>query len=172
MRSNGADAIRREKAQFLQAGENLVDTFFYSLAVSFHHDLRMKGFFIGIGNPSKFLDFASQGFFVEPFHITSDQSLKRTLSVHLNKVANATAYLVAYGSVWRDSSGDHRCPIARQQLGDIADAANVGVTIFFAKAQAFAEIGAHLIAIEHLDSLAQGLESRGKRFCERGLPRS
>src|SRR6266511_4631292 len=102
MRGNSADAIVREKAQLLQAGENLVDAVFDNLTVSFHHDLRIEGFFIGIGDPGKFLDFASQGFFVEPFHIASDQSLKRTLSVHLNKVANATAYLVADGSVRRD----------------------------------------------------------------------
>src|SRR5260370_11109394 len=63
--------------------------------------------------------------------------------------------------------GSVRFPaVARKQARDISDAADVGIAVLFGKPEAFRQVGAHLIAVEHLGapaSLGELLLQAGRR---------
>ena len=166
-----AEAVRRrDKTELLETGEDLIHALFHGLAVSLYYDFRMEWWFIGIRDAGEFFDLTSQGFLVQTLHVAGDQGVKRAFDVHLDEVADPAAHLVTDGPVRRNGCSDRYCPIAGQQMGNVADAADVGVAVLSAESQSFTQVGTHLISVEDLDLLAQGLEPGSNRVGDGRLP--
>ena len=55
-------------------------------------------------------------------------------------------------------------------MGNVADAADVGVAVLSAESQSFTQVGTHLISVEDLDLLAQGLKPGSNRVGDGRLP--
>src|SRR5262249_38803117 len=83
----------------------------------------------------------------------------RALDVHFDENADALAHLVAHRAIGRDGRRDRDHTVARQQLADETDAADVLVTVFFAEAQPLREVSAHQVAIQDFDLGAERAEA-------------
>src|SRR5207248_6320086 len=78
-------------------------------------------------------------------------------------------HFIANVAIRGDSRGNHPDSVAAQELGDVADTANIGVAVFFGEAEALAEIRANDVPVENLDvqpALAQDRRKppRNSRF--------
>jgi len=68
-------------------------------------------------------------------------------------------------------TADHHHVVAREQLRDVADAADVGVAVLAREAEALGEVLAHLVAVERLDRDAVARELAAQGRGKRGLAR-
>jgi len=67
---------------------------------------------------------------------------------------NQIATLLTNRLVRRNGGADGDHTVAREQIADEADAANVDIAILFTKAQPLAKIGANDVAIQNFNSIA------------------
>ena len=92
------------------------------------------------------------------------RDVDRALDVDLDEAASAFARtssrIVAVG---RDRGRDRDDAVAREQVRDEADAADVRVAVLLREAEALREVLAHLVAVEDLDTPAPGSSPRTVR---------
>src|SRR5262249_44562979 len=89
-----------------------------------------------------------------PLHVARLERVEVALGVDLEEAADLLALLVAHLPIRRDGRGDRDDAVAREELRDVADAADVGVAVLLAEAEALAERRAELVAVEQLDAHA------------------
>ena len=77
------------------------------------------------------------------------------------------AHLVADLAVGRDRGRDRDDAVAREQIADVADAADVGVAVFLGKAQALGEVGADFVAVEDFDAMTALAQFVGQQIGQR-----
>src|SRR5690606_784196 len=102
--------------------------------------------------------------------------LDRALHVHFDETPDHPPAFVAEGAVRRDRRGDDGHAVPRQQLGDVADAADVRDPVFRRVTETLREVLPELGAREQLhggEPVAQLLrhEPRNRALARRGEPR-
>src|SRR2546430_2548666 len=117
-------------------------------------------------------DPAAQPRGVQPFGVAADALVGRGLRVHLDERSDPLAPLVANRAVGRDRGRDHRHAVPREQLGDVADATDVGVAVLAREPEALGEVLAHLVPVEHFDRDAATAQLRAHAAGERGFARA
>ena len=128
--------------------------------------------------PVKPLILASQRLLVETLGVAARERRDVALAVHLDEAADLRALLVADGAIRADGGGHRAGAAPGEQLGDVADAADVRVAIFLREAEALGEVRANLVPVEHLDGDAprtnlgreHGSEGALARATETGEP--
>ena len=110
----------------------------------------------------------ASAFRYRPFDVALDQHFHWALHIDFDEIRNPRAHFVAHLAIRGDGRGDGDHAVARQQLADEADAADVLIAVFLAEAQAFRKMGPHYVAIEHLHpgaELAQASAPASGRSC-------
>ena len=155
----------------LERFHNRVDRFLDRLAIRFDQDVRRQRRLVRIGDAGEVLDFAAKRFCVQAFAVALDELVDRAADVDLDerRFMRATDF-VADVAIRRDGGADRDDAVARQQSSDEADAANVRVAIFLGESQSFAQVRAHLIAVENLDASAARHEALADALRERRFP--
>src|ERR671916_594775 len=106
---------------------------------------------VGVGDAGELRDLTGEGLFVEALDVALGAGLYGRVHEDLDKVLPYRApHLVARLLERRDGRDYHPDPVAREQLGDEADAQDVYVPIFLAEGETLAEVGAHDIPVEDL----------------------
>src|SRR5258706_16155282 len=95
----------------------------------------MERFLVWIADTGEVGDLAGNRFLVEALHIALDEGVERAADEHFDEPGRLSSDLVAHLAVRRDRRCDGNPPAARHEPGDIADAADVGVSIFFGEPQ-------------------------------------
>src|SRR5256885_4001327 len=142
------------------------------LALRVDHQLRGQRFLVGIRHAGELGDLSGQRPAVQPLRVAADALVERGLHVHLDERADLVAHLVPDRAVGGYRGRNHRDPVAREQLRDVTDAADVGVAVRARKPQALGEILAHLVPVEHFNRDAPSTQLRAHRGGARGLSRA
>src|SRR5205809_565755 len=142
------------------------------LALRVDHELRGQRLLVGIRHAGELGDLAGQRPAVQPLGIAADALVERGLHIHLDERTDLFAHLVADRAVGRDRGRDHRHAVPREQLRDVADAADVGVAVFAREPEALGEVLAHFVAVEDFDGDAATTQLRAHGGGERGLARA
>src|SRR5436190_4025424 len=142
------------------------------LALRVDHELRGQRLLVGIRHAGELRDLPGQRPAVQPFGVAADALVERGFCIHLDERADVLAHLVADRAVGRDRGRDHGHTVPREQLCDIADAADVGVAVLAREPQTLGEILPHLVPVEHLDRDAAITQLRAHRGSKRGLARA
>src|SRR5436190_6435538 len=142
------------------------------LAFGVDHELCGQRLFVGVRHAGELRDFSGQGSGVQPLRVAADALVERGLHIHLDERADLFAHLVADRAVGRDRGRDHRHAVPREQLRDVADAADVGVAVFAREPEALGEVLAHLVAVEDFDGDAATTQLCAHGGRERGLARA
>src|SRR2546427_8703028 len=173
-RARAALSIARapKVAQLEEAIDHTGGTLTDRLALRVDHELRGQGLFVWIRHTGELGDLPGQGAGVQPLGVAADALIERGFHVHLDERSDFLAHLVSDRAIRGDRGRDHRYAVARKQLGDIADAADVGVAILARKPQALGEILTHLVSVEHFDGDPATAEPLAHRGGERGLARA
>src|SRR5215469_7310982 len=100
------------------------------------HEFGAKRLLVRIRDSGKIADFTLQGFAVETFDVTFDQSIERAFDINLEEAVMLAPYLVTDFTIRRDRRRNRDHAVAREQFTDIANPANVGVTVLLGKSQA------------------------------------
>src|SRR3954464_2717903 len=97
-------------------------------------DLGILRRLVGIGDTGELLDLALERLLVETLDVALGASFDRSLDVDLDEaLADLLARLVADLPVGGNRGGDHRDSVARQQVGDEGDPADVAAPILLPK---------------------------------------
>src|SRR5947209_7240080 len=142
------------------------------LALRVDHELRGHRLLVGVRHAGELGDLAGQRPAVQPLGVAADALVERGLHVHLDERTDLLAHLVANRAVGRDRGRDHRHAVPREQLGDVADATDVGVAVLPREPQALGQVLAHLVPVEHFDRDAAAAQLRAHRGGERGFARA
>ena len=154
---------RRQVAQRLQPVQYLARALFDAFDVGIDDHLGGQRLLVGIGHTRELGDLAAQRSGVQALGVALDQHVQRAAHEDLDEGSDLGARFVANAAVRRDRGGDRHATAAAHELGDVGDAADVGVAVFLGKTEALAEVLAHFVAVEHLDMslpVAQGLFER------------
>lgn len=76
------------------------------------------------------------------------------------KIVDRVPYFVANCPIWRDCGDQHHNAIAREQLGDKSESADVLVAVFAAEAKITVQVFSHGVSIQHL-----GPNATSQQFC-------
>src|SRR5450759_2149051 len=110
---------------------------------------------------------------VETLDVAVAADLGRRAHVHLHERRPAVFVLSAHGrprpGVRRHDRDQHQDAVAGQQVGDVADPADVLVPVGAAEAEVSAEVGADGVAVEHLHPPAGGAQAAGRSQRDGGL---
>ena len=87
-------------------------------------------------------NFAGERFLVETFHVAFGEHLDGALHVYFDKVRNARAELISNRAIRRNGGGYGDHSVARKQLANETDAADVFVAVFLTETEAFREMSA------------------------------
>jgi len=117
----------------VESGEDDIHTLGNRLSAAVDHDLRIERLLVRVRDAGKLFNFAGQGFFVEPFDVAGDEGFQRAPHVHFDEVTDTLTDFVADGAIGGNRRGNSHSSIPGQEMCDVTDAANVGVTIFFGK---------------------------------------
>ena len=147
-RASCRPACRVEEAELLQPGEDRGQALGRPLAVGVDHDLGRERGLVGVVDAGEALDLAGEGPGVQALHVPLLEDTDRAVAVHLAEAPDGTPLLVPDRSVGADGGRDGAGAGAREELGDEADAADVGVPVLAGEAEALREVGAHLVAVE------------------------
>src|SRR5262249_38863759 len=127
---------------------------------------------VRVRHPGEVGDLARERTLVQALDVALDEAVEGGADVDLDETPDAGVDLVAHLAAGRDRGDEDDNAIARQELGDEADAPDVGVTVFLAESEPLAEVLADDVAVEDLDGQAAGLELGGERGRDRRLARS
>src|SRR6266852_8195635 len=112
------------------------------------------------------------GQFIAALDIALAADIDGTLHVDFDEVPDMVTRPGARFAVRRDGRGDTRHVVASEQAAHKGDTLDVGIAVFFAEAQSFAEVGAHDIAVEYFDIAPARLETVFDDLGERAFARS
>src|SRR5581483_9075801 len=144
--AGGSDVAAR-----FEEGHDLLEALLDALLLRVDDDFGVQRFFVGVGDAGEVLDLAAEGLLIEALDVAPLQLLDAALGVDLDEVADESAVLVADIAVGRDRGRDDGDAVAGEEVGDEADAEDVGVAVLLAEAEAFAEVGADDVAVQDLD---------------------
>src|SRR4029077_18223906 len=96
----------------------------------------------------------------------------RAAHVDLDEVGGLCAHLVADFAIGRDRRRDRHPAAARYEPRHVSDAPDVGVAILFGEAEAFRQVGAHLVAVDQLGVTAAARELGRERVGDGRLARA
>jgi len=122
-----------EVAKFLEPVEDSSDALLDGFPVGFDDQFGMEWLFVGIIDAGEALDLALVGQLIEALHIALATDLDGTLYIDFNEVADVTARPVSGLPIGRDSGGDARDAVAREQATHKRNALDVGITVFLAE---------------------------------------
>src|SRR3990172_7262982 len=162
-------AAGRQVAARLQRRQHLRQALRHRLPFRLDDDLRAQRLLVGVGDAGEVGDLASQRLLVEALDVATDELVDGALDVDLDEVANLGAHLVANAAVRRDGGGDDGDAVAAQQVGDEADAQDVGVAVLLAEAQTLAQVGAHHVPVQRLHLQAVAAQDGLQRVGDGGL---
>lgn len=168
-------------ALFAQPVCNLRNTLLDRVLVRLDGNLRLQRLLVGRRDARKLLDLARARLLVQALGIALLGDLERHVDKDLDKGNGLVAVLrlgvqlageIAVGAVRRDEGGDGDGGRVGEQLGHLADAADVLVAVLFREAQVLVEPEAHVVAVEAVGRQAQVqemlLQGRGDGGFARG----
>src|SRR5712671_1154213 len=141
-------------AEHFQRIDDLRQGLLQGFARRVDHHLGTERFLVRIADAGEVGDLARNRFLVEAFHIALDEGVERAADEHLDETGRLRSDLVPHLAVGRDRRGDGNATASRNEPGDIADAADVGVAIFFGESQSLGQVGPDIITVEQLDMAA------------------
>jgi len=103
----------------------------------------LRGLFVGVGDAGELLDLAEPRLAIAALRITLLAHLHGVFHVDLDEPPDHLPALFADVAVGRNRGGDVRHAVLGEQRAHPSDAPDVGVPIFTAEPQPFAEVGAH-----------------------------
>ena len=142
-----------DETELLELGEDLGQALLlWSLLSVSTTTSAFGGRLVGIVDAGEVLDLAGERLLVEALGVARGERVDGARAIHLAEAPpRGAALLVADLAVGADRGGDGARARARDELRHEADAANVGVAIFFGEAEPFGQVHAHLVAVERLD---------------------
>src|SRR5204862_676434 len=136
-------------------------------------NIRRRRRLVRLRPSGKVRDLAAQRLRVQPLLVAADELVERAVDEGLDerRLVRSPDF-VPHLAVGRNGGGDDDDAVSRQQAGNVADAADVGVAILLRKAEPLAQIGADLVAVEDLDAAAARRQLVADRPRQRRLPRT
>mmetsp|Transcript_28641 Transcript_28641/g.80666 ORF Transcript_28641/g.80666 Transcript_28641/m.80666 type:complete len:229 (-) Transcript_28641:136-822(-) len=125
--------------------------------MDFHSDLWVQRLLIGVINTCEPLDLARTSGFVQPLGITGLANLDGDLHENLNEVlvSQPGPDIVTVCTVRRDEADQGDSAILSEQLGNLANAADVLLSVLRSEAQVLVEPMANVVAVQIDCELAQ-----------------
>ena len=114
----------------------------------------MSGASYGSETPVKWSISPARASLVQPLDVTLREHVDGAVDIDLDEAADATAHLGPSVLVRRDRRSDRDHAVAREQLRDEADAADIDVAILFGESEPGTERLTDLVAVEDLDTQA------------------
>src|SRR4051794_10835782 len=157
----------------LEEADDLARRLLGGLALGLADDLGVLGRLVGIRDAGELLDLAGASLRVEALDVAVLARLDRGLYVGLDEAAvHHLPRLVADLAIGRDRGRDHRDAVARQQVGDERDPADVGVAVLLRETETLREVLADDVAVENLELRPSGAQLLHEQVRDRGLPRA
>lgn len=141
-------------------------------AIGLEDQLRRFRRLVGIGDAREERELTGPRASVEPFGVSRLTHGERRGDMDLQKRRGESPDPVAAFAVRTDGRHDGDDAISLQKMRHPADSPHVRVAIFSGVAQAFAQVLAHLVAVEDLDGEASGHEPFGESSSEGALART
>src|SRR5215208_7560716 len=163
----------RDQVAALEVVEDLLRRLLGRLLVGLDGELGVLRRLVGVRDAGELLDLAGARLGVKALDVALLADLERGLGVDLDEpLAHLVPCLVADVAVGRDRSGDNRDAVAREQVGDEGDAADVGVAVLLRETEALGQVLADDVAVEYLELGSAAAELLHQLGRDRGLPRA
>jgi len=136
----------------LQVGQNLGYRLLQALAAGVDAQFGGFGLLVGAGDAGEVLDLAGAGLGIEALGVALFAHRQISGAMDLDEIASLDqgAGPAAVGAERGDEGGEHYHAGIEEQLGHLADAADVLLPVGVGEAQVGAEAVAHVVAIEHV----------------------
>src|SRR5262249_21910302 len=138
--------------------------------------LGVYGWFVGVVDTGEVLELAGPRLLVEPLRVALLARLNRRVHVDLDKRQAALdvqgTHAVAVLAVGADEGGDRDDARVGEQLGDLADAADVLFAVLGRETQVLVQPVPDVVAVEHVSQMAPLYKGMLQSIGNRALSRS
>lgn len=170
-----------DEALVVEPLDDLGNALLNGALVGLDGDFRAGRLLVGSADAGELLDLAGAGLLVEALGVALLSHLEGHIDVDLDKRNGLVAVLarlrmqrpgqITVGAVRRDEGGDCDGGGVGEQLGDLADAADVLVAVLLGEAQVLVEAEADVVAVEAVGDQAEVQQVLLERGGDGGLAR-
>src|SRR6185312_7047104 len=155
-----------------QRTPDFLDAFLNGFAIRIDNHARIERRLVRIGNAGEVIDLARERALVKALGITARQDFNGALDIDFQKSFDRRARLIAGAAIWGDCGDNNGHTVARQQSGNEADPADVGVAVIAAETESLRKMLADDVAIEQLHARPALTQPGNEAFGQRRLARA